>query len=250
MTQLEYYKCVNNKYLATIDLSDIKSSENKQPPVFICLLDKSGSMGGNVYIFVKSIFPLILEKLGCGKEQSILITYDSNAYKYIGNSDYFKNQNLSSGGGNELSVGLAEVEKIFDDYIKSNKIMAIRLLTISDGDSESNLFKKIDELILKIKNKLIINSHVVRYFTSDSPPDTKGLCSMLKLNNITIGKSIDIKSDYEDGKSNYNSEDNNEKKAKRIVELFLNDGLDEHYKIISEQKNIYESPWSEPNSEL
>ena len=171
-------------------------------------------------------------------------------YKYIGNSDYFKNQNLSSGGGNELSVGLAEVEKIFDDYIKSNKIMAIRLLTISDGDSESNLFKKIDGLILKIKNKLIINSHVVRYFTSDSPPDTKGLCSMLKLNNITIGKSIDIKSDYEDGKSNYNSEDNNEKKAKRTVELFLNDGLDEHYKIISEQKKIYESPWSESYSEL
>ena len=128
--------------------------------------------------------------------------------------------------------------------------MAIRLLTISDGDSESNLFKKIDELILKIKNKLIINSHVVRYFTSDSPPDTKRLCSMLKLNNITIGKSIDIKSDYEDGKSNYNSEDNNEKKAKRTVELFLNDGLDEHYKIISEQKKIYESPWSESYSEL
>ena len=73
---------------------------------------------------------------------------------------------------------------------------------------------------------------------------------MLKLNNITIGKSIDIKSDYEDGKSNYNSEDNNEKKAKRTVELFLNDGLDEHYKIISEQKKIYESPWSESYSEL
>ena len=198
----------------------------------------------------KIYFFFNIKKLGCGKEQSILITYDNNAYKYIGNSDYFKNQNLSSGGGNELSVGLAEVEKIFDDYIKSNKIMAIRLLTISDCDSESNLFKKIDGLILKIKNKLIINSHVVRYFTSDSPPDTKGLCSMLKLNNITIGKSIDIKSDYEDGKSNYNSEDNNEKNAKRTVELFLNDGLDEHYKIISEQKNIYESPWSEPYLEL
>ncbi len=51
MTQLEYYKCVNNKYLATIDLSDIKSSENKQPPVFICLLDKSGSMGV-MYIYL------------------------------------------------------------------------------------------------------------------------------------------------------------------------------------------------------
>jgi phosphoribosylformylglycinamidine (FGAM) synthase PurS component len=72
---------------------------------------------------------------------------------------------------------------------------SIRLLTVSDGNigDESSLFKKVDEIIAKIKNKLIVNSHVVRYFTSSSPPDTKGLSSMLKLNNITVGKLIDIK---------------------------------------------------------
>ena len=90
MTQLEYYKCINNKYLATIDLSNIKSAENKNLSEFICLLDRSGSMGDNVYTFVKFIFPLILEKLGYEKEQSILITYDNKATKYTGNADYFK----------------------------------------------------------------------------------------------------------------------------------------------------------------
>ena len=163
-------------------------------------------------------------------------------------------------------MGLAEVEKIFDEYIKSNKNISIRLLTISDGDigSESSLFKKIDELIPKIKNKLIINSHAVRYFTSSSPPDTKGLCSMLKLNNVTNGKLIDIKSNYESEepedesedeklrkkKDEDEDEDNNKKNAIKISELFLSDGLDEYYKVISEKKNIYDSPWSDPSSEL
>ena len=82
-------------------------------------------------------------------------------------------------------------------------------------------------MIQKIKN----NSHSV------SPPDTKGLSIMLQLNNI--GKLIDIKSD-----------DSIVKKEKRIPDLFLYDGLDEIYKMISEQKNLYDSPWSAPSSEL
>ena len=45
-TQINYYSCKNNKYLASIDLSDIQSSGKEQEPIFICLLDKSGSMGG------------------------------------------------------------------------------------------------------------------------------------------------------------------------------------------------------------
>ena len=241
MTQLEYYTCKNKKYLATIDLSKLKSEAKNNPPVLICLLDKSGSMDNNVEIFVKDIFPLILELLGCDKEQNILITYDNKANKYTGNADFYKNQKITSGGGNELYMGLIEAEKIFDEYIKANTNISIRLLTISDGDigSESSLFQKINELIKKTENKLIINSHAVRYFTSDSPPDTRGLSSMLKLNNITSGKLIDIK-----------SEETNEKNAKRIAELFLNDGLEELYKVSSEQKNLYDSPWGEPSSEI
>ena len=134
MAELEYYKCNINKILATIDLSKIQSSEKVQDSILICLLDKSGSIGGNVYVFVKEIFPLVLEKLKVAEKENILITYDHSAQKYSGNADYYKKQNLSSGGSNELYMGLSEVEKIFDDYIKSNKKAIIRLLTISDGD--------------------------------------------------------------------------------------------------------------------
>ena len=232
MLDLEYYKCNNNKYLTTIDLSNLDPSKKEQDSILICLLDKSGSMRSNVSIFVKEIFPKILQNLKYEKKQNILITYDSSAYKYTGDADYFKSQTISSGGGNELYEGINELEKIFDEYIKSNKYIPIRLLTISDGDigSEDELYAKINELIPKIKNKLIVNSHAVRYFTSDSPPDTKGLSSMLKLNNITIGKLIDI-----------DAEDENEKNAKKISDLFLNDGLDEIYKITSQQKNLYDN---------
>ena len=86
---------------------------------------------------------------------------------------------------------------------------------------------------------MIINSHSVRYFTFDFPPDTKGLSSILKLNNITVDKLIDIKTD-----------DDNSKNAKRIADLFLYDGLEEIYKMIYKQKNLYDSPWSDPSSEL
>jgi hypothetical protein len=182
-----------------------------------------------------------LQNLKYEKKQNILITYDSSAYKYTGDADYFKSQTISSGGGNELYEGINELEKIFDEYIKSNKNIPIRLLTISDGDigSEYKLYEKINELIPKIKNKLIVNSHAVRYFTSNSPPNTKGLSSMLKLNNITVGKLIDI-----------DAEDENEKNAKKISDLFLNDGLDEIYKITSQQKNLYNNPWGDPSSEI
>ena len=138
-------------------------------------------------------------------------------------------------------MGLAELEKIFDEYINSNKNIPIRLLTTSDGDigGEEELYKKINDLIPKIQNKLIVNSHAVRYFTSSSPPETKGLSSILKLNNITVGKLIDI-----------DANDDNEKNAKKISNLFLNDGLDEIYKITSEQKNLYNNPWDEATSEI
>jgi hypothetical protein len=41
-------------------------------------------------------------------------------FLYWGNSNYYKSQNLSSGGGNELHIGLTEIEKIIDEYINSN----------------------------------------------------------------------------------------------------------------------------------
>ena len=241
MLDLEYYKCGNNKYLTTIDFSSLEPSKKENDSILICLLDKSGSMDDNVKIFVKDIFPIVLQNLKCEKKQNILITYDNSAYKYTGDAEFYKSQTLTSGGGNQLYMGLSELEKIFDEYIKSNKNIPIRLLTTSDGDigSEDALYKKINELIPKIKNKLIVNSHAVRYFTSNSPPETKGLSSILKLNNITVGKLIDI-----------SAEDDNEKNAKKISDLFLNDGLDEIYKITSEQKNLYENPWDEPSSEI
>ena len=231
----------NKKYLGTIDLSSIDSSKEEQSALFICLLDKSGSMGNNVYTYVKEIFPLILEKLKCDKQDNILITYDNKAKEYSGNAEFFKNQTLSSGGGNELYIGLAEIDKKFDEYIKSNIKKPIRLLTISDGDigSEVSLFKSVDNLIKKIKNNLMVNSHAVRYFTSDSPPDTRGLSSMLKLNNVTTGKLLDIK-----------AEDSYEQNATKIALMYLDDGLDDLYTINSEEKNLYETPWSEPCSEL
>ena len=181
MAEINYYKSnQSKKYLGTIDITN--SSNDAESPLFICLLDKSGSMGDNVYVYVKEIFPLVLEKLKCDKQENILITYEDKAQEYSGNADFFRNQNITSDGGTQLHVGLSLLEKKIDEYIKSNTKKQIRLLTISDGDvgNLNNLFKSVDNLINKTTNNFMINSHVVRYFTSDSPPDTKGLSSMLK----------------------------------------------------------------------
>ncbi len=241
MIDLEYYKYKDNKYLGTIDLSEFKSKKTDQDSILICLLDRSGSMHGNVYIFVKEIFPLVLEKLQTDKQDNILITYDDAAEKFTGNAEYFRNQEIKSKGDNILYLGLTELEKIFDEYINSNTKKSIRLLTISDGDvgNVSDVIKKVEELIKKINNNFLVNSHAVRYFTSSSPPETRGLASVLKLNNVTTGKLIDIK-----------AEDAHETNATKIAQLFLDDGLNEIYKIISEEKNLYENPWSEPSSEI
>ena len=241
MLDLEYYKYKDNKYLGTIDLSEFKSKKTDQDSILICLLDRSGSMRGNVYIFVKEIFPLVLEKLQTDKQDNILITYDDAAEKFSGNAEYFRNQEIKCRGDNILYLGLTELEKIFDEYINSNTKKPIRLLTISDGDvgNENDVFKKVDELIKKINNNFKVNSHAVRYFTSSSPPETKGLASVLKLNNVTIGKLIDIK-----------AEDDHETNATKIAELFLGDGLNEIYKLVSEEKNLYENLWSEASSEI
>ena len=169
MAEINYYKSHNNKYLGTIDLSSIASSKKEENDVLlICLLDKSGSMSGNVRIFVKEIFPLILKKLKCDNQDNILITYDNDAYEYSGNAEYYTKQNLSSGGGTELYKGLEKVELKFDEFIKSNIKKSIRLLTISDGDigNESSLFKAVDNIIKKIKNNLKVNSHAVNRYKS------------------------------------------------------------------------------------
>ena len=120
MIDLEYYKYKDNKYLGTIDLSEFKSKKTEQDSILICLLDRSGSMRGNVYIFVKEIFPLVLEKLQTDKQDNILITYDDAAEKFTGNAEYFRNQEIKSKGDTILYLGLTELEKIFDEYINSN----------------------------------------------------------------------------------------------------------------------------------
>ena len=137
MAEINYYKSnQSKKYLGTIDITN--SSNDAKSPLFICLLDKSGSMRvsgvDNVNVYVKEIFPLVLEKLKCDKQENILITYDDPTKEYSGNADFFRNQNLTSDGGNELSEGLSLLEKKIDEYIKSNTKKQIRLLTISDGD--------------------------------------------------------------------------------------------------------------------
>ena len=142
MAEINYYKSnQSKKYLGTIDITN--SSNDAKSPLFICLLDKSGSMRvsgvmeddddddvDNVNVYVKEIFPLVLEKLKCDKQENILITYEDIAQEYSGNADFFRNQNLTSGGANELHVGLSLLEKKIDEYIKSNTKKQIRLLTI------------------------------------------------------------------------------------------------------------------------
>ena len=124
MAEIQYYKSnQNNKFLGTIDLSSINPSKSEQNAQLICLLDRSGSMSNNVYIYVKEIFPLILEKLKCDKQDNILITYDDEAEEYSGNAEFFKNQKISARGDNILYLGLEKLEISGEECLKTHRLI-------------------------------------------------------------------------------------------------------------------------------
>ena len=78
---------------------------------------------------------------------------------------------------------------------KYNMNKNVRILTISDGElfDQEETVNYSNQVVNSIKkNNLLVNSQAIRFFTSSSQPDTRGLSSCLQFSNISNPTLIDI----------------------------------------------------------
>ena len=90
---------------------------------------------------------------------------------------------------------------------------------------------------MKYLNDFKINSQCIRLWTNSEHPDSEGIVSFLKFNNVKICNLINHKSD---DLSNL---------SKIITNLFKDDGLNgNNYKIIGEDVNLKDFPYEDTSS--
>ena len=104
------------------------------------------------------------------------------------------------------------LEKLKNFLEKYNMNKNIRILTISDGelfDQESTVNFSNEVVNVINENNLLVNSQAIRFFTSSSQPDTRGLSSCLQFSNVCTPTLIDIdayKYKYENYEYIFNSD--------------------------------------------
>ena len=168
-----------NEYIYKLDVN----IPNLDPPEFIIIVDKSGSMGSAFNEIISRTIPEVLNSLGYGNRKIHLITFDNDVkYSNISKSE-LKNLNSSSGGKTYMAKSYDILEKIL--YNLKEKCNNFRILIISDGklDDQEETKKKGELLYEKYKNAFKINSQCIRLYTSEKP-DSEGMVSFLKFNNV------------------------------------------------------------------
>ena len=236
--ELLIYK-YNQKYLGSMDLSNLKIKNSSKETKFIVILDQSGSMGQSVPKIVNVIIPMILNKLH-NQSDATLITFHDNSEIYTGNAEYFSKLDMRALGCTYMCYALNQLESYLS---KLEEGVSLRILVFSDGDlhDQDQTMKRSSEIADKFKGKFTINTQAIRYYTSSyGEPDTRGLSSILQLNTILATPKLeDIKYDEEI-----------DVMTDKICEQFINDGLDVCVKLKSLNNNLYNNPWEKPVNEI
>ena len=215
MTSLKFdlFDCKDN-YLCKINVPEELSSASKCDITTIVILDKSGSMSGAINKITYSFLPELFIKLNYKNNQPITFitfSYNSQITTYEV-SDLVKGISISANGQTYMKPALQNL----NTYLKeTNKNKHIRILTISDGQlfDQDETAKYSSEVLKVIEEKqLLVNSQAIRFFTSQSQPDTRGLSSCLQFANVCDPKLIDIQT------SNYSYEN--------YEYMFHSDGLE------------------------
>ena len=225
----------NNNYIGELQIKKNQNSQNQKDSIFIIILDISGSMGQNVGRIVKNYLPKILRSLNIKEEEIIhLITFESNTqYTKIPLSE-LEISTLSARGGTQMSDVFEKLKLIINDENKS-----YRILTISDGEVWDQKETLLNACNYKesLMDKYIINSQAIRFFTSNSQPDTTALSSVLQLNTLSQANLVDI---------NYNSDP--DFIISTIASLFINDGIGIKINLIG--NNLRQNPWNDKSNSI
>ena len=126
------------------------------------------------------------------------------------------------------------VEHIDQRLAKIDPSTPVRLLALSDGalDDQIGTLKRASSVALNYKTKLAINAQAIRFFTSQSEPDTRGLSSILQFNNLTKANLVDI-----------NGSTDNNTIATLIASLFSDDGCHNGLLLTADKAIMMSSPW-------
>ena len=214
---------------------------NLDPPEFIIIVDKSGSMGSTFNEIISRTIPEVLNSLGYGNRKVHLITFDNDVrYSSVSKSE-LRMLKSRSGGKTYCAKSYDILEKILSDL--KEKCNNFRILIITDGklDDQENTKKKGELLYEKFKNDFKINSQCIRLYSKSSESvDTEGIASFLKFNNVKCCDLVTHKS----------SELNNLSKA--IIKLFIDDGLNSNnLKLIGDDDvKLKNFPWEKTSSNI
>jgi hypothetical protein len=215
----------------------IKNNDNV---VTIVILDRSGSMESNVERLVNGLLPDTFAKLGYKETDKItLILFDDYIKVFDEELQFYRTANIKTRGGRTF---MAEaVRHMYLHVVNNCKGKKIRLLTVSDGElhDQYETLTAATNCSEILKDTNIVNSQAVRLFTSLQQPDTRGLASVLQINNINKASLIDI-----------NCNNSNDNIITQFVKLFENDGLDTNTVLTSSNKILLHAPWGNPTDKI
>lgn len=204
----------------------------------IIILDVSGSMGSHVNKIVTKYIPDTLFKLGYHpyNDKITLITFSQNSLVYKCSGSEMRQFRNGPEGATYMKPSVDCLKKVMDQSTQKQ----FRILTISDGDlhdQESTLLAA-TTLANLIKDKYVIRSSAIRLFTSSQQPDTRGLSSILQLNNVGHTKLVDFQCPSID---------------EEFVNVFtyaLVDDLGMSLQLVAQEPIFKTDPWAEPKNEI
>ena len=204
----------------------------------IVILDRSGSMGQNVRRLVQTVIPQALTSLGFANDDKIhLITFDSvMEYLYLSVGELVCCP-VQARGCTNMTSAISKLGQLLNTMLDKN----VRILAISDGDlhDQKSTVNKASEIFNKYSGKLNCSSHAVRYSTSSSMPDTRGLSSVLQLNTSGTSSLLDI---------HYSN--SLKSTSDQIVQMFANDGFGSAVKLECDQSIFMSTPWGDSSHSI
>lgn len=236
---LKLYPLTDDEFIGTVKVQQTPKQDTSLLETVI-ILDKSGSMGDQARRLTNEIIPSFLSKLSYNEKQVIhFITFDSVSNLYSKRIEEMKSLTISGNGGTTMAPAVGICQQIFGTFVNDYG-KPIRLLTISDGEiGDMNETEKAAETFVKFlaKHDFTISSQAVRLFTSSSQPDTRGIASLLQVNNTTTSHLLDI-----------SSSESNESIAEKIADLFRGDNLANSINLTTKNKIVIKFPWEPTNT--
>lgn len=221
----------------TVKLNSNKNVFNDNVETII-ILDVSGSMASCLRYLITDLLPTALESMGYDDKNITVITFGSSTNVYNLTPLAMRTCGINAGGGTYM---VGAINKLSETIHKSTS-SDFRILTVSDGElsDQSQTLTLATQLSKDLGSKFNIHSTAIRLFTSTAQPDTRGLASVLQLNNIGSSELVDCVCNSKTPKS----------EIVNLIENCLFDNLGSSLRIISNMPIFMQHPWSTPQKEF